>query len=322
MCDLLTPAGSVRPHSPVPLPSFFLVGPPRTGTSWLHEVLGRRMQLPTDVKETRFFDVHYHRGWQWYRAHYPETSVYSVAGEVAPTYFASATARARIVETIQAAKVVCIFREPIARIESLYRVKCAYGMIGCTFEEALQRDPELLESSRYATHLNAWQSALGKDRVLALVYDDLCQSPQAFLDRLADFIGLERFALAPSEMRRVRPSASLTRPRNYYRTRALIRLSNWCKCRGLHRVVATVRNSPLHRLCLGGGSPFPPMSLTTKARLYEVLRSEIDELETLLNRDFALWKGLAPLQRDARQVFPTLTEGGIPNPNIRSEPCL
>ena len=37
------------------LPSFFIVGPPRTGTSWLHQVLQPHTCLPR-VKETRFFD--------------------------------------------------------------------------------------------------------------------------------------------------------------------------------------------------------------------------------------------------------------------------
>ena len=248
------------------------------------------MQLPAPIKETRFFDVHYHRGWEWYRAHYPQTSLHRIVGEIAPTYFASAKARQRIVETIHAVKVVCIFREPVARIESLYRVKCAYGMIGGTFEEALERDPELLESSRYATHLKAWQNVVGKDRVLALIYDDLCQSPQAFLDTLAGFIGLERFVLAPSEIRRVRVSGSLTRPRSLRRTRAAIRLANWCRCQGFYRIVAAVRNSPLSRFCLGGGPPFPPLSSATKVRLRDRLRSEIEELEVLLQRDLSPWK--------------------------------
>jgi len=128
--------------------------------------------------------------------------------------------------------------------------------------------------------------------VLALIYDDLCERPQQFLDRLADFIGLERSVPAPSEIRRVRTSASMTRPRNYYCTHTAILLANWCKCRGFHGVVAAVRNSPLSRLCLGGGPPFPPMSPGTKARLYELLRPEIAELEILLKRDFTPWKGV------------------------------
>src|SRR5215467_11453066 len=48
------------------LPSFFIVGPPRTGTSWLHEILQSHTCLPR-VKETRFFDERFDRGVAWYR---------------------------------------------------------------------------------------------------------------------------------------------------------------------------------------------------------------------------------------------------------------
>jgi hypothetical protein len=251
------------------------------------------MQLPVRIKETRFFDVHYHRGMQWYRTHYPKTSTHRVVGEIAPTYFASAEVRERIVRLVPTAKAVCIFRDPIARIESLYRVKAAYGVIRGTLEEALMRDQELLESSRYASHLKAWQSAVGNDRVLPLVYDDLCQDPQAVLNTLADFIGLERFRLASFEIHRVSGSASMTFPRSIRRTRAAIRLANWCRARGFYRTVTLVRDSPLRRLCLGGGPPFPPISASTKAKLYTALRPEIEQLEVLLNRDLASWKGLS-----------------------------
>src|SRR5690242_7801284 len=70
--------------------------PPRTGTSWLHEILRGRAVLPSSAKETRFFDSHFHRGMDWYRAHYPKTIDGRCIGEVAPTYFASAEARERI----------------------------------------------------------------------------------------------------------------------------------------------------------------------------------------------------------------------------------
>jgi hypothetical protein len=47
-------------------------------------------------------------------------------GEVAPTYFASNEARERLANTIPDAKIVCIFRNPVDRILSLYRLKRAY----------------------------------------------------------------------------------------------------------------------------------------------------------------------------------------------------
>jgi len=50
------------------LPSFCLIGPPRTGTSWLHGILAQPVLLPNPTKETRFFDIHFRRGMQGYRS--------------------------------------------------------------------------------------------------------------------------------------------------------------------------------------------------------------------------------------------------------------
>jgi hypothetical protein len=84
---------------------------------------------PSPTKETRFFDNHFDRGLEWYHAHFLTSTEDRLVGEVAPTYFASNQARERIAKTIPHAKVVCIFRDPVERVVSLYRLKRAYGMI-------------------------------------------------------------------------------------------------------------------------------------------------------------------------------------------------
>ncbi len=273
-----------------PLPSFFIIGPPRTGTSWLHEVLGRHTLLPAPTKETRFFDNHFDRGFEWYRAHFPTSTEDRLVGEVAPTYFASAQARERIAEAIPAAKVVCIFRDPVERVVSLYRLKRAYGMIPWSFEEAIIRDSELMESGKYGVNLKAWRRTLGTDQVLATVYDDLRDEPQSYLDSVTDFIGLPRFELAPSQIGRVFTSETMTHPRNYYRTRSATAMAEWLKLRQLDTVVAAVKKSPLLKLVLGGGPPFTKLSRELSLKLYEHFRPEVEELESLLNRDFSAWK--------------------------------
>ena len=152
-----------RGEKSIPLPSFFVIGPPRTGSSWLHETLSDHTRLPRPTKETRFFDKHFHLGFGWYHDHYASSSDENLLlGEVAPTYFISADARERIAHSVPNAKIVCTFRNPVERVISLYRLKRAYGMIPWKLEEALIRDPELVDSSRYATHLKAWQRAMGR----------------------------------------------------------------------------------------------------------------------------------------------------------------
>ena len=272
------------------LPSFFVVGPPRTGTTWLYHSLQRHVNLPKHTKETRFFDCHFHRGLKWYVNHFVTIQHERPMGEIAPTYFASAEACERIASTIPSAKIVFIFRDPVQRVVSHYRVKRAYGLIPWSFEQALERDPELLDSGRYATCLRRWQAAFPQDQLLVTLYDDLRDAPQAYMDRLFAFLGLPGGKLTPSELKRVHGSEGFTQPRNFILTRTATGLADWCKGRNLDRVVAAVRESQLIRLFLGGGPPFPEISSTTLQAIAKVFTPEVEQLRCLTGRDLSGWK--------------------------------
>ena len=275
------------------LPSFFIVGPPRTGTSWLHEVLRPRTILPVATKETRFFDTHFQRGLDWYLAHYPRAIDGWRVGEVAPTYFASIEARQRIARLIPEARVVCVFRDPVERILSLYRVKRAYGLIPWSFEQAIVEDPEFMDTSRYSEHYRAWQNALGPGQVLATLYDDLRDNPQSYLDKLVDFIGVPRFTLSAAQYRSIHTSESMTHPRNYTRTRTATRLADWLKAQRFDKLVAAIRDSPLRQFFLSGGPPFTELPADLAVRLYERFRPEVENLERILQRDLVGWKSIS-----------------------------
>ena len=272
------------------LPSFFIIGPPRTGTSWLQSVLGHCAQLAYPTKETRFFDTHFDRGLAWYSAHFRNAADGRVVGEVAPTYFASPDARERIARLIPHAKIVCTFRNPLDRVISLYRLKKAYGWISCTFDEALRNDPELLESSHYAAHLKQWTQIFGSSQVLATVYDDIHADPQSYVDKLLDFVGIPRLKLLPSHLRHVLTSEDMTEPRHYHWTRAGLLLAEWAKRQRLDWVLARAKKLGALRLFVGGGAPFPEISPDQLVKLRRLFLPEIEELEAALNRDFSAWK--------------------------------
>lgn len=232
--------------------------------------------------------MHFWRGLSWYHGHFRTNGIRQI-GEVAPTYFSSDEARERIARLVPSAKIVCIFRDPVDRIFSLYRLKRAYGMIPWSFEQALEKDPELMDSGMYATHLKKWQKTFGK-QVLATVYDDLRTQPQSYVDRLADFTGIGRFQLADSDIKRIHSSERMTHPRNYYRTRSATLLADWLKSHQMDGVVAFARRSSVLKYFLGGGLPFTKPAPELAAQLYEYFRPEVEALEDLLNRDFSAWK--------------------------------
>jgi hypothetical protein len=274
------------------LPSFFVIGPPRTGTSWLHNVLRQRAWLSDPTKETRFFDRHFDRGLEWYRSHYRQADSGRRIGEVAPTYFASPEARIRIARLMPQAKIVCTFRNPVDRVLSLYRLKRAYGLIPWSFDEALVQDPELMESSRYGTHFKAWLRTFESAQVMATIYEDMLSDPQGYLDQLTDFVDVPRVKLGPQQLKRVLNSESMTEPRNYRLTRGAAMLSEWARARRLDTVVAKAKGIGLIKFFVGGGPAFPPIALATREKLYALFRPEVEKLEELLHRDLSAWKSL------------------------------
>lgn len=272
------------------LPSFFVIGPPRTGTTWLHSVLSECARLSHPTKETRFFDKHFDRGLDWYKSHYRHTGERRAVGEVAPTYFASSEARERIARLIPAAKIVCTFRNPAERVLSLYRLKRAYGLIPWGFEEAMARDPELMESSRYASHLKEWKQTFGESQVMVTVHDDIESDPQGFLDKVVDFIGVPRMTLRPAQIRRVLTSEGLTQPRNFLLTRGAFVLSEWAKAQRLDSLVAAAKRFGATKFFVGGGAAFAALSVAQRERLREMFRPEVEGLEAMIQRDLSAWK--------------------------------
>lgn len=296
-------AAHARNHRPSPLderpahldhglPSFFVVGPPRTGTTWLHEILSRSINLPSPTKETRYFDLHFDKGHRWYMKHFRKLGDGRPVGEVAPTYFASPCARERISCVVPHAKIVFIFRHPVQRLVSLYRLKRAYGMLNGSLEHALERDPELMESSRYATGLEAWLNYFPHEQLSVQLYEDLAADPQVFVDDLVRFLEIPSVSLKAFEVGRIRVNSSvdMTEPKSYLATRAATAMANWCKARELDHIVAGVRNSRLMSLFLGGGAPFPEVPEQTIGRIASLLLPEIERLETMLDRDLSHWK--------------------------------
>jgi hypothetical protein len=273
------------------LPSFFIIGPPvreRVG----YTTSSKGTILPKHIKETRFFDSHFDRGLRWYKTHFVASNWANI-GEIAPTYFASREACHRIKELIPRAKIICIFRHSVERILSLYQVKRAYGMIPWSFEEAVLCEAELMESSRYASHLQEWQRAFGSEQVLPTFYDDLRDDPQAYVDSLSDFIGIPRFTLRKIEVRAIHASETMTHPRNYNRTHRATLIADWFKARGLGHIVAIVNGSPIKKVFLGGGAPFSQPSPETLQMVHAVMRPEVEELEGMVNRDLSAWKRLS-----------------------------
>jgi hypothetical protein len=274
---------------PAHLPALFFVGPPRTATTWLHSVLKDRMSLPR-LKETYFFDKLYWRGFNWYLAHFSESESGRIRAEIGPSYFFSAPARERIHAAAGDVRIVVTLRDPIERLHSLYKMRYANAAFRWSFEEACQRDAELRSTGECAPHLAAWRQRFGQHHVTTLLYEDLLADPQAWIDRVCAFCGIPGFQLIAAQMGPVHSSGTSVIPRHPRWTRLGVSVGNWIYDQEWERAVALIKRLRLRRLFLESGTRFPKLDREVEQRMRRKLAPDIEELESMLGRDLAMWK--------------------------------
>jgi hypothetical protein len=169
-------------------------------------------------------------------------------------------------------------------------MKRAYGDITCDFSDAIKRDPELMESGRYAFHLAEWRRTFGTENVLAAFYEDFVIDPQNYVDRIVDFIGVSRFSLIDEGSQKIHSSEGTVYPRSLMITQLGSKTADWLKARHLGELVETVKRSRLMSLFIGGNDRIPPLPSALAGELRERFRGEIEALEKLVSRDLSAWK--------------------------------
>jgi sulfotransferase family protein len=286
------------------LPSFVHVGPPRTGTTWLHEVSKGHIGLPSE-KETRFFDFRYDRGVEWYSSLFGDYPADVPAGEMGPTYFSNAVARERIKHQIPDCRIIVTFREPAARLYSLYRlIRSARHPVNRRFEGywriQINSGADLCS---YATHLKRWQATFGKSRVLVLFYEDLCSNPQAYLDTVCDFVGARRIALDRSAIGSVKVYSAPTIAGSGPIAGRLAGAVDWASRHGARPLIKLGQRTPLWKILR---RPFveeiPPMSQESADDIRAIMLPEIEELEQITGRNLSHWKSHASREINESRV--------------------
>jgi hypothetical protein len=185
------------------LPNFLHIGPSKSGSTWLHEVLVLHPEVYlSQAKDLYFFSRYYDRGPGWYRAQFRDAQKeQKIIGEVCPDYLACAEAPERIHEVLgQDVRLMVTLREPTSRAFSSYLYLQKHGQAAATFRDTVLTDPDLLNESRYATHLRSYLKHFGRESLNIALFDDLQADPQAFLDGVTDWLGVSRQQVSEEQL--------------------------------------------------------------------------------------------------------------------------
>jgi len=241
-------------------------------------------------KETHFFDHHYNRGIEWYAERFAHCATAAVVAEICP-YFQSPRACERIARHIPDCRIICQLRDPVDRAYSAYKFALYNELTNDDFERAIETTPRIMDGNTYARDLRNWLNAFGRDRVLILLFDDLRRSPQAYIDRVCEFIEVPKIDLAELELPARAINAHYLKPRYPSLARKGRRAMNWLEDRNLDRAVSWLGRLGIWKLCFAG--EFPRIRPETELRLRERYRAEIEELEDLIDCDLSRWKHVA-----------------------------
>jgi hypothetical protein len=271
------------------LPEIIGAGPGRTGTTWLHRVLEGRVNLPYGVKETQFFNTFYDKGIDWYAHHFRYATGGRKIAEICP-YFFHPAAPQRIKEHIPNCRIITTLRDPVEHSFSAYKLVIHFAWARGSFDEVLKSRPNLGSGNRYASHLKTWFDLFGRENVLVTMYDELRANPQSYLDRVTDFMGVERIALS------ARPDVgddvhSFARaPRSVALARRARRMMYWLQAHQAYGVSNMLERAGVWDFCYGRGEPFGRLTSEQENSLRERYRPEVEQLEELLGIELSAWK--------------------------------
>ena len=185
------------------LPTFLVIGAMKAGTTSLwHYLRANPAVFMAEEKELDFFvaEKRWSLGRDWYEAQFAAAPPTALAiGEASTNYskhplFGGVPARA--VSVLPEVKVLYVVRHPIARMQSQWRHARSAGWEDRPFPRAVDKDPQYLDVSRYASQLEQWLAHVPREHVLVVTAEALRDDPADLLRRVHRFVGVPDVELA------------------------------------------------------------------------------------------------------------------------------
>lgn len=216
------------------LPDFVIIGAQKAGSTSLFNYLCQHPQIYGSMpKEIFYFNREFDRGENWYRRHFPKQEFLrrrqAICGEASTMYLYSEQAPQRLAAMLPNIKIIAILREPAARAVSHYNHDVFMGREKRSVDEVFseetiscwakkdslsKRDRAYFERGCYGTQLTRWSAAFPHGQFLVLFSETFFANPQATVDEVSTFLGLDRFPLPSCRVFKAAP-AGATKPRAF-----------------------------------------------------------------------------------------------------------
>jgi len=274
----------------------FIVGAPKAGTTSLHHYLNQHTDVSmSSVKEPNFFSSKEVETLFYNSKCIDDSNDYhklfsiekrQVRGEASVSYLYYEHVPKRIYDYNSEAKIIIMLREPIERAFSHYLMDCRLGFCSEKLEDIIdnpqsypQYFQQYLELGNYYSQIKRYQDIFGKEQLLIIFYDDFKGNTEKVMNRVFSFLEIEKQEIDFS-IKNPFLSTSNTLISNLYKFK-IIR-------KGVKAIIPE-RLLLLIRSKYFSANSKPMLSRSTEQQLKVFYKSEVVQLEKLLNTDLARW---------------------------------
>lgn len=300
-------------------PNFLVIGAGKSGTTSLYEYLNDHPEVfMSQVKETNFFALEgeelidsnedpeqmHHYPWSVteygaYQELFADVTNEKAVGEVSPMYMYSDKAALSIKERLPKVKLIAILRQPVDRLYSRYMHLARENRTPTSkFEDALDENSiwwkrnDLVQEGFYHSHLNKYFELFPKDQIKIVLYEDFRSEPKQVLKEIYDFIGVDSNYL-PNVETEFNVSGLIKNKNIDYLIGQNSMVKQWIQSisppitsylssnKQVKAWTNKMRNKNLNR---------PSLSQELKGKINEIYKNEIDNLQSLINRDLTHWQ--------------------------------
>lgn len=290
--------------------TFLIVGAGKAASTRIFKWLDEHPQVcMAHPKEPQIFSLHYdvasRDAWEQFFQHYRgEPQV----GEATPGYLHLPYVPRRIAATCPEAKILVSLRHPVERAYSDWWMHHARGDDAEGFERAMRiclersdradADAELswvehanstgsgqvrarpyLEIGHYDEHLARYREHLAEERIKAVLFDDVRESPEVVYGEICEFLGIAGVAI---DSEAVNPATNrlLERARRLRHGRVGRTASN---------LIPRPARAAVKALLTRHGAARPPMPAGTRAWLLDYYAPHNERLAHTIGRDLSHW---------------------------------
>ena len=180
-------------------PNFLIIGAAKAATTSLCSLLEQHPEAAiVQTKEPHFFsfDKNYRHGWDAYLRFYGHCRDEGAVGDASTSYSRiryHPETIGRIRRHIPDAKIIYMVRHPLERMESAYgeHLRTPGGIAFSSINDAIRRQPMILDSSRYWEVFDAYRQAFGESNIQIVWFEEYAAHTLKVFQEVCRFLGID-----------------------------------------------------------------------------------------------------------------------------------